>query len=90
MKKKTKETVGQKLLAVVISEQLGISMHRAMKSYVVASSELHPSWETLGEDLLRQSIGRIQPTSALALPRKTISLRSRRRRLSGRNFGLSA
>ena len=87
MKKKTKETVGQKLLAVIISEQLGISVDRAMKCHVL-TSEIHPSWEALGENLLNRSVGEVKPTVARALSSNPIapnaSLRSRgRRRLPG-------
>ena len=56
------ETIGQKILATLISARLGISMDRAMKQYV-AKTTVHPSWERLGEELLRKSAGGSVPPS---------------------------
>ena len=49
-----KETIGQRILAAVISHQLGISVDRALKLYV-RGREIDPSWETIGAELLRSS-----------------------------------
>jgi hypothetical protein len=49
-----KETIGQRVVAAVISHQLGISTERAMKLYV-RKHKIHPSWEAVGEELLRNS-----------------------------------
>ncbi len=48
-----KETIGQRILAAVLSHQLGISMDRALKLYV-RGREIDPSWETIGAELLRE------------------------------------
>jgi hypothetical protein len=45
-------TIGQRVLAAVISHQLGIPTDRALKLYV-QGREIHPSWEQVGETLLR-------------------------------------
>lgn len=50
------ETIGQRLLAAVISYQLGISVDRARKLYV-AGREIDPSWEAVGAELLRNFSG---------------------------------
>ena len=49
-----KATIGQKVLAAVLSEQLGISVERAMKLYVI-KKRIHPSWEKIGDALLRNT-----------------------------------
>ena len=49
-----KPTIGQHLLAVVIAHRLGIAPDRALKLYVrFHGREIDPSWEQLGEALLR-------------------------------------
>jgi hypothetical protein len=50
------ETIGQRILAAVISYQLGISVDRARKLYV-AGREIDPSWEAVGAELLRNFSG---------------------------------
>ena len=52
-------TIGQRILAAVISHQLGISMDRASEVYVRDRS-IDPSWEMVGIELLKQA-----PDSAL-------------------------
>jgi hypothetical protein len=60
-----KATIGQKILAALLSHQMGISTDRAMKLYVL-KHEIHPSWETLGDELLRKSNGGSVPPSDFA------------------------
>ena len=50
-----KATIGQKIAAAVLSEQLGISSDRAMRLYV-NKQNIHPSWEAVGEALLKNSL----------------------------------
>ena len=45
-------TIGQRILAAVVAHQLGISTDLAMKLYV-QGREIDPSWEQVGETLLR-------------------------------------
>ena len=45
-------TIGQRIAAAVVADQLGITTDRAMKDYV-RGRELPPSWEELGAALLR-------------------------------------
>ncbi len=47
-------TIWQRILAAVISHQLGISMDRALKTYA-RGSKIDPSWEQVGETLLTSS-----------------------------------
>jgi hypothetical protein len=47
-------TIGQRVCAAVVSHQLGISMERALKLYV-RGRRIHPSWEAVGEELLKLS-----------------------------------
>jgi hypothetical protein len=49
-----KDTLGQRILAAVISHQLGISVERALKLYV-RNHDIDPSWEAVGEELLKHS-----------------------------------
>lgn len=49
-----KTTIGQRLLAAVISYQLDISIDRALKLYV-CNHKVDPSWEAVGEELLRHA-----------------------------------
>jgi hypothetical protein len=49
-----KETIGQRILAAVISHQLGISVDRALKVYV-RNCDIDPSWEAVGEELLKHA-----------------------------------
>jgi hypothetical protein len=68
-----KETIGQRVLAAVLSCQLGISTERAMKLYV-RNRKIHSSWESVGELLLgivNSSASRSAlPDFALSVPRK--------------------
>jgi hypothetical protein len=45
-------TIGQRILAAVIAHRLDISTDRALKLYV-RGRELDPSWEEVGEALLK-------------------------------------
>lgn len=47
-------TIGQRILAAVLSHQLGISMDRALKLYV-RGRKIHPSYEAVGEELFKQA-----------------------------------
>lgn len=47
-------TIGQRILAAVLSHQLGISMDRALKLYA-RGREIHPSYEAVGEQLLKRA-----------------------------------
>ena len=50
-------TIGQRIVAAVIAHQLGISADHAMKHYV-RGLELHPSWEQVGETLLKSPLAK--------------------------------
>jgi hypothetical protein len=50
-----KTTFGQRILAVVLTEQLGLSPGRAMKLYV-EGREIDPSWEQIAEMMLKNSL----------------------------------
>ena len=69
-----KETIGQRVMAAVISHQVGISPDRAMKLYV-RKQKIHPSWEVVGEELLNKSLS---SADGLAVP-KTASKNGRPR-----------
>ena len=59
MKKATKKaTIGEKLCALILSEQLGITMDTALENYV-RKVPLHPSWQDAGELLLRSKAGEL-------------------------------
>jgi hypothetical protein len=47
-------TIGQRILAAVLSHQLGISMDRALKLYV-QGREIHPSYDAVGDELLKHA-----------------------------------
>jgi hypothetical protein len=47
-------SIGQRVCAAVISHQLGISMERALKLYILGC-RIHPSWEEIGTALLNFS-----------------------------------
>ena len=49
-----KGTIGERVLAAVISHQLGISMDRALKLYV-HGRPVDSSWEAVGAELLKYS-----------------------------------
>jgi hypothetical protein len=51
-------TIGQRICAAVIGHQLGIPTDRAMKLYV-QGLELDPSWEQVGEGLLKSALARV-------------------------------
>lgn len=55
-------TIGQHICAVVIAHQLGISIDRALKMYVQGTA-IDPSWEMLGQALLRAQPGAGVPES---------------------------
>jgi hypothetical protein len=46
-------TIGERIVAACIAHQLGISMDRALKIYA-RGSDIDPSWETIGEELLKK------------------------------------
>jgi hypothetical protein len=50
-----KTTIGQRILAAVIAHQLGIRTDRALKLYV-QDCEIDPSWEEVGETLLKNAV----------------------------------
>ncbi|MGA2299886.1 MAG: hypothetical protein ABSG77_04225 [Candidatus Acidiferrum sp.] len=54
-KSKKQETIGQRILAAVLSYQLGISFERAMKLYVTGR-EIAPEWEEAGKALLKSAV----------------------------------
>jgi hypothetical protein len=54
-KSKEVETIGQRILAAVLSYQLGISMDRARKLYVTGR-KIAPEWEQAGEALLANAV----------------------------------
>ncbi|MGB2645893.1 MAG: hypothetical protein WBF09_08885 [Candidatus Acidiferrum sp.] len=64
-----KPTIGQHLLAAVIAHRMGIAPDRALKLYVcVHGYEIDPSWEMLGQALLRAEPGQGVPENlSLAL-----------------------
>ena len=47
-------TIGQRIVAAVIAHRLGMSMDRALKLYA-RGNHIDPSWEPIGEELLRKS-----------------------------------
>src|ERR1700722_13579609 len=49
-------TIGQRILAAVLAQQLGITTDRALKHYV-QGRELDPSWDEAGEALLKSAVG---------------------------------
>jgi hypothetical protein len=67
-------TIGQRIVAAVLAHQLGIATERAMKLYV-RGCELDPSWEEIGEALLRSiayaSPGHLPPVHGLQIVRPT-------------------
>lgn len=71
-----KETIGQHIVAAVISHQLGISMDRALKFYV-RGREIDPSWEAVGEELLSYSHSVASGSAALNAAREDGGSRAR-------------
>jgi hypothetical protein len=68
-------TIGQRIAAAVVAHQLGIPTDRAMKLYV-QGRELDPSWEQVGEALLRSIAstavqGSLPPVRGLQIVRPT-------------------
>jgi hypothetical protein len=55
-------TIGQRILAAVIAHQLDISTDRALKLYV-RGRELDPSWDEVGEALLKNERASCSRTS---------------------------
>jgi len=45
-------TIGQRILAAVIAHKMGIATDRVLKLYITGH-EIDPSWEEVGEYLLR-------------------------------------
>jgi len=68
-----KETIGQRVLAAVLSHQLGISMDRAMKLYV-RGRRVDPSWEAVGAELLTHSRSSASGPAALKVGRRDAGL----------------
>lgn len=50
-KEKHAPTIGQRLVAAVISHQSGIGMDQALKAHVLGL-DINPSWEDIGQALL--------------------------------------
>lgn len=48
-------TIGQRVLAAILSHQLGITMDRALKHYVRGRG-IDPAWEDIGEKLLTAAL----------------------------------
>lgn len=65
---KEKETIGQRICAAVLSYELGISMERAMALYV-RNRDIHPSWEAVGEELLKHSPSSASGSGAMKVGR---------------------
>jgi hypothetical protein len=62
-------TIGERIHAAVLGHKLGIATDRALKLYV-RGRELHPSWEQLGEALLREeSLSAIERRSSRPAPK---------------------
>ncbi len=70
-----KQTVGQKLVAIVLSRQLGISLRRTMKLCVV-EQKIHPSWEKAGAELLKSSGSLAGESGVRKLTRKNRRVRA--------------
>ncbi len=62
-----KPTIGQRLAAAVVGHRAGIASDRALKLYV-QGSEIDPSWEMLGQALLRAEPGKGVPENLSAGP----------------------
>ena len=77
--KKTKEveTIGRRILAAVLSYQLGISFERAMKLYV-AGREIAPEWEQAGEALLANAVESAGVSGSSRPPLQIVRSRGRR------------
>lgn len=69
------ETIGQKVLAAVVSHQLGICMDRSMKLYV-RGRHIDPSWGVVGAELVKYSLISGSKPSAIRVPRKNVRRRS--------------
>lgn len=65
-------TIGQRIVAAVVAQQLGITAERALKDYVLGR-EIPASWEEIGEALLRSIAsappGRLPPVHGLQIVR---------------------
>ena len=61
-------TIGQRVLAALISHQLGISVDRALKLYV-RNHDIDPSWEVVGEELLKRSRSSASSPAAMKVVR---------------------
>jgi hypothetical protein len=72
-------TIGQRIVAAVIAHQLGISADHAMKHYV-RGLELHPSWEQVGETLLKSPLAKAGVPASLRRALGPQLVRSKRRR----------
>jgi hypothetical protein len=55
-----KPTIGQRILAACLAHQLGIHSDRALKLYVLGH-DIDPSWETVGETLLKSAVAATTP-----------------------------
>lgn len=67
-----KAKIGQRVLAAVISYQLDISMDRALKLYVRGQT-IDPSWDAIGEEMLKHSGAITSKPATLQKPRKKIT-----------------
>lgn len=61
-------TIGQRVVAALISHQLGISVDRALKLYV-RKHDIDPSWEVVGAELLKHSRSSASSPAATKLVR---------------------
>lgn len=56
-----KETLGEKICAAVLSEQLGLEIQFTWKKYI-KGRPIDPSWQKAGEFLLRSNLERSEGT----------------------------
>lgn len=63
---KARPTIGQRIHAAIIAHNLHITSERALKLYLLGHEE-NPSWEELGEALLREEGIRVPENLCAAL-----------------------
>jgi len=64
-------TIGQRILAAVISHQLGISVDCALNLYV-RNHDIDPSWESVGAELLKHSGASASGPAAMKVGRRDV------------------
>jgi hypothetical protein len=79
-----KETIGQRILAAVLSHQLGISMDSAFRLYV-RRRQIDPSWEVVGAELLKHALQSGGEPAAMKASR--VNVRRRREARGGAREG---